>query len=96
MLMEDFSETQTHSNLESMMESFVATKTLINEELRNKNLLTNDELKQFDTKVDNVITHSKMLETHISQISQQQAASFVMFSSFLGKPEQNPRDIWML
>ena len=42
-------------------------------------------------KVDGIATHSKMLETQISQVAQQQASTSVPIGAFPGQPEQNPR-----
>lgn len=53
-------------NLELSMENFVLTQTRQNDEFRNQNLLTNEALRKLNTKVDNVVTHTKMLETQIS------------------------------
>lgn len=79
------------SNLELLMENFMMTQTRQNDEFRNKNLLTDEALRQLNTKVDNVVTHNKMLETKISQVGQQQAASSIPPGSFLGQPEQNTK-----
>lgn len=73
------------------MKSFIATQTLLNEEFRNQNLLTNETLRKLDTKVDNIFTHAKMLETKISQVAQQQAASSAPSGSFPKQPKQNSK-----
>lgn len=70
-----------------MMENFVLTHTRQNDGFRNKNLLTNEAFRQLNTKVTNVVTHTKMLETQISQVAQQQASSTVSPRSFSKQPE---------
>lgn len=89
--MENFIDTQTHSNLEFMMETFVTTQTLLNEEFRNQGLLTNKALRWLNPKIDNVVTHAKKLETQISHVDQQQFVSSVSSGSFPGQPEKNPK-----
>lgn len=69
MLMENFIATQTRSNLESMMKSFVVIKTLHNEEFRNQNLHTSETLRQLNTMAESLVTHSKALETQISPLA---------------------------
>lgn len=73
------------------MENFMMTRTRQTDEFRNQKLLTNEALRQLNTKVDNVVTHAQMLETQISQVGQQQAAFSVLFGSFPGQPKQNPK-----
>lgn len=51
------------SNIELMMENFVLEKTYQNDEFRKQNLLTNETLRKFTIKIDNGVTHIKMLET---------------------------------
>lgn len=57
------------SNLEQLMENFGMSHTLQNEDFRNQNLHTNGVLRLLTTKVENITTHNKMLESQISQIS---------------------------
>ncbi|XP_050919081.1 uncharacterized protein LOC127136583 [Lathyrus oleraceus] len=64
--MEDFIVTQTHSRIESMMERFVATQNLQNEEFRKQSLYTNETLRQLNTVVESLVTHNEALETQIS------------------------------
>lgn len=55
----------------------MATQTLLNEEFKNQNLHINEVLRQLNTKVDGITTYSKMLETQISQVAQQQASASI-------------------
>ncbi|CAJ2679749.1 unnamed protein product [Trifolium pratense] len=68
------------SNFDIMMEKFL-----------NQNIHTNELVKQLATKVDALATHNKMLETHISQVAQQQATIAAPAGTFPGKPEPNPK-----
>lgn len=63
MLMENSIKTLTHLNLKSMMKSFMETQIPLNEEVRNQNLFTNEELRQLNAKVNNVVIHTKLLAT---------------------------------
>lgn len=58
-----------------MMENFVKSQTQQNKEFMNQNIHTNELVKQLANKVDILATHNKMLETQISQVAQQQAAT---------------------
>ncbi|XP_058742467.1 uncharacterized protein LOC131614954 [Vicia villosa] len=58
------------SNLEIMMENFIATQTQTNKDFINQNMHTNEQIKQLATKLDTLATHNKMLETQISQVAQ--------------------------
>lgn len=62
------------SNLEVSMENFVVVQTYKNEEFMNQNLHTNKVLMQLSTRVESISTHTKMLETWISQVAQKQAS----------------------
>ena len=53
---------QTCSRIESMVERFVATQTLQNEEFRKQSLYTNETLRQLNTVVESLITHNEALE----------------------------------
>ncbi|XP_050919800.1 uncharacterized protein LOC127137375 [Lathyrus oleraceus] len=68
--MEDFIEMQTHSRIKSMMERFVATQTLQNEEFRKQSLYTNETFTQLNTVVKSLVTHNEALETQISLLAQ--------------------------
>ena len=63
------------SNLELMMENFILAQAQQNKEFMNQNVHTNELIKQLTHKVDSMATHNKMLETQISQVAHQQAAT---------------------
>ncbi|XP_039685657.1 uncharacterized protein [Medicago truncatula] len=79
------------SNLELMMENFVLTQTQQNKEFMNQNIHTNELIKQLAHKVDSMATHNKMLETQISQVAQQQAATAAPAGTFPSQPQPNPK-----
>jgi hypothetical protein len=79
------------SNLELMMENFIAVQTQTNKEVLNQNIHTSEQIKQLTRKLDILATHNKMLETQISQVAQQQASTAVPAGIFPGQPEQNPK-----
>ena len=51
------------SNLELMMENFIATQAQTNKDFLNQNIHTSEQTKQLVNKVDALATHNKMLET---------------------------------
>lgn len=59
------------SNVELLLENFIATQTQQNKEFANQHVHTNELMKQISRKLDVMATHKKMLETQISQVSQQ-------------------------
>jgi len=59
------------------------------EELKNQNGFLNDSLTKHTSKVDSIATHNKMLETQISQVAQQVAASSPTTRIFSGQTETN-------
>ncbi|XP_058783187.1 uncharacterized protein LOC131657848 [Vicia villosa] len=79
------------SNLEIMMENFIATQAQQNKDFLNQNVHTGEQLKQLATKVDALATHNKMLETQIAQVAQQQATTSAPAGSFPGQPQPNPK-----
>ncbi|XP_058746214.1 uncharacterized protein LOC131619091 [Vicia villosa] len=79
------------SNLEIIMENFVATQTQQNKKFMNQNIHTSELVKQLATKVDALATHNKMLETQISQVAQQQATTAAPAGVFPGQPQPNPK-----
>ncbi|XP_050908939.1 uncharacterized protein LOC127122684 [Lathyrus oleraceus] len=79
------------SNLELLMKNSMMTQTHQKNEIRNQNLLTNEALRQLTTRIDDVYTHNKKLETQISQVAQQKASTSIPFGSFPRQPEQNPK-----
>ena len=79
------------SNLELMMESFIATQAQTNKDFLNQNIHTSEQLKQLASKVDALATHNKMLETQISQVAQHQASTAAPAGTFPGQPQPNPK-----
>ncbi|XP_045802530.1 uncharacterized protein LOC123896150 [Trifolium pratense] len=79
------------SNLELMMENFIAVQTQTNKEVLNQNIHTSEQIKQLTSKLDVLTTHNKMLETQIAQVAQQQASTSVPAGIFPGQPHPNPR-----
>jgi len=63
------------SSLEILMESYVMNQSKQLQDLKNKTGFLNDSLSKLNTKVDFIATHTKMLETQISQVAQQVATS---------------------
>ena len=66
----DASNMPRKSNLEILMENFIATQAQTNKEFLNQNIHTSEQIKQLVNKVDALATHNKMLETQISQVAQ--------------------------
>ncbi|CAJ2663009.1 unnamed protein product [Trifolium pratense] len=79
------------SNLELMMENFIAIQTQTNKEVLNQNIHTNEKIKQLTSNLANLATHNKMLETQIAQVAQKQASTAAPTGIFPGQPEPNPR-----
>ncbi|CAJ2638232.1 unnamed protein product [Trifolium pratense] len=79
------------SNLELMMENFIAIQTQTNKEVLNQNIHTNEQIKQLTSNLAILATHNKMLETQIAQVAQQQASTSAPAGTFPGQPQQNPR-----
>src|SRR3954467_10352804 len=75
--MEDPNETLTHSRLEAMMEHFVETQTIQNQEFIKQSLQNNETLRQLTTMVDSLATHNMTLETQISQLEQNLLGPFL-------------------
>ena len=57
----------------------------------NQNVHTFELVKQLATKVDALATHNKMIETHISQVAQQQVTIDGPTGVFPGQPQPNPK-----
>ena len=74
--MEDFDATLTHSRLESMIEHFIETQTIQNEEIRNQSLQNNENLRQLNNVVESLVTHNQALETQISLLEQKPLGPF--------------------
>ena len=79
------------SNLEIMMENFIASQAQTNKEFLNRDIHTNEQIKQLSNKIDALATHNKMLETQISQVAQQQAPAAAPAGTFPGQPQPNPK-----
>jgi len=61
------------------------------QELKNQTRFLNVSLSKLNTKVDSIATHTKMLETQISQVAQQVVASSQTPGVFPGQTEANPK-----
>jgi hypothetical protein len=57
------------------MENYVMNQSKQIQELKTQSGFLNDSLVKLTSKVDSIVTHNKMLETQISQVAQQVAAS---------------------
>jgi len=79
------------SSLELLMKSYVMNQSKQLQELKNQTGFMNDSLVKITYKVDSIATHNKMLETQISQVAQQVAASSQTTGIFLGQTETNPK-----
>jgi hypothetical protein len=79
------------SSLEKIMENFITAQTQQNKEFMNQNIHVNELITQLGTKVDQIVTHTKMLETQISQVALNQAPQTTPGGQFPGQPQQNPR-----
>ncbi|XP_039134169.1 uncharacterized protein LOC120271547 [Dioscorea cayenensis subsp. rotundata] len=77
------------SNLEALLESFVATQAKQNEEFKQQGQVMNEAIRQLTSKVDSLETHNKMLE---NQIAQQASSSSRPPGMFPRKPEINPSE----
>src|ERR1051325_4118035 len=67
---EDSDEMITNSRLEFIIEHFVETQTIQNEEVRKQSLQNNQTLSQLTVVVESLTTHNTALETQISQLEQ--------------------------
>lgn len=72
------------------MKNFVASQTQQNKEFMNQNIHNNELVKQLANKANALATHNKMLETQISQVAQQEAATAFSAGIFPGQPQPNP------
>ena len=61
------------------------------QELKNQSGFLNDSLIKLTSKVDSIATHTKMLETQISQVAQQVAISSQTPGVFPSQTETNPK-----
>ncbi|XP_050908936.1 uncharacterized protein LOC127122679 [Lathyrus oleraceus] len=74
-----------------MVESFITAQNQQNKEFVNQNIHINGLITQLGTKIDYVITHNKILETHISQVAQQKDTKTTPGGQFPGQPQPNPK-----
>jgi len=79
------------SSLEILMENYVMNQSKQLQELKKQTEFLNDSFSKLNTKIDSIATHTKMLETQISQVAQQVAASSQTPGVFLGQTEANPK-----
>ena len=79
------------SSLGILMESYVINQSKQLQELKNQTEYLNDSLSKLNTKVYSIATHTKMLETQISQVAQQVATSSQTPGVFPGQTESNPK-----
>jgi len=63
------------SSLEILLEKCVMDQSKQFQELKNQTGFLNDSVVKLTSKVDSICTHQKLLETQISQVAQQAAAS---------------------
>jgi len=77
------------SNLEILLEKYVMDQSKQFQELKNQTGFLNDSLVKLTSKVDSIATHTKMLETQISQVAQQVAISSQPPGVFLSQTEIN-------
>ena len=78
-------------SLEILMENYVMNQSKQLQELKNQTGFLNDSLSKLNTKVDSISTHTKMLETQISQVAQQVATSSQTLGVFPSQTEANPK-----
>ncbi|KEH16889.1 hypothetical protein MTR_0075s0050 [Medicago truncatula] len=79
------------SSLEILLENCMMNQNKQLQELKNQTGFLNDYLSKHTTKVDSIATHTKMLETQISQVAQQVATSSQTPGVFPGQTETNPK-----
>jgi len=79
------------SSLEILMENYVINQSKQLQELKNQTGFLNNFLSKLNTKIDSIATHNKMLETQISQVTQQVATSSQTPGVFPGQTEANPK-----
>ncbi|KEH33476.1 hypothetical protein MTR_3g040140 [Medicago truncatula] len=79
------------SSLEILLENCMMSQNKQLQELKNQMGFLNDFLSKLNTKVDFIATHTKMLETQISQVTQQVATSSQTSGVIPGQTEANPK-----
>jgi len=81
------------SSLEILLEKYVMDQSKQIQELKNQTGFLNDSLVKLTLKVDSIATHTKMLETQISQVAQQVAISSQTPGVFPSQTETTPSAI---
>jgi len=79
------------SSLEILLEKYVIDQSKQFQELKNQTGFLNDSLVKLTSKVDSIATHTKMLETQISQVAQQVAIFSQTPGVFPSQTKTNPR-----
>lgn len=79
------------SNQELMMKNFVMSQTQQNKKFMNQSIHTNELIKQLANKVDSLATHNKLIQTRVSQASQEQEATVAPAGIFPGQLRPNPK-----
>jgi hypothetical protein len=79
------------SKLELMIENFVLGQEKLNQEFKQQTELLKESLSTLSYRVDSIATHSKMLETQISQLNQQVSSSSQVSRALPGQPETNQK-----
>jgi len=79
------------SNLKILLEKYVMDQSKQFQELKNQIGFLNDSIVKLTSKVDSIATHTKMLETQISQVAQQVDISSQSPGVFPSQTETNPK-----
>ncbi|KEH29552.1 hypothetical protein MTR_4g045643 [Medicago truncatula] len=79
------------SNLKILLEKHAMEQSKQFQELKNQTGFLNDSLVKLTSKVDSISTHTRMLETQISQVAQQVATSSQTPKSFQVKLKPTPK-----
>jgi len=80
------------SYLELLIENLELDNARHNQEFKIKTGILNDSLVRLSSKVDSLCTHNKMLETQISEVTQQVVSSSQPSRVFPSQTETNPKD----
>ena len=75
------------------MENYVINQSKQLQELKTQTAFLNDSLVKLTSKVDSIANHTRILETQISQASQQVATSSQTLGVFLSQTEANPKGL---
>ncbi|XP_058764209.1 uncharacterized protein LOC131637618 [Vicia villosa] len=79
------------TNLKETIDTFIHNQTQQNKEFMNQHIHTNEIVTKLATKFDQMMTHTKMLETHISQVAQTTSAQVVPGGQLPGQTQPNPK-----